>query len=158
MKTYDELSGPLCIEPINIANLRLFTDSAVCLCWIQSYACKLDKMQNRSIFVMNRLLKIANLCQKFPITFGFCAGEKNPADLLTRPTSYKQLVASNYHSGPDLNLLFSNQDDLPVVVVPNPEFECIDEVAMSAVINKSTSIYRENIYNSERASTLKKVI
>ena len=57
---------------------------------------RFDKMNKRSVFVQNRLKRITNLGNVFPVKFGFCVGKENPADCITRPLSYKQLIGSNY--------------------------------------------------------------
>ena len=44
-----ELSGPYCVSPINITDLTLYTDSLVCLSWLNSYA-KLAKMNKQTVF------------------------------------------------------------------------------------------------------------
>ena len=117
-----ELSGKTCVKPLKIEKLRLFTDSLVCISWLDSYVNKLDKMRNRSTFAMNRLKHISQLCEEMPVSFGFCAGTSNPADCITRPLSYKCLMKSNYFTGPVdlLQSVESDSDDVPVVVIPNP--------------------------------------
>ena len=56
-------------------------------------------MRNRSIFAMNRLHHI-KLCKTFPVTYKFCAGASNPADCTTSPLPYKQLLKTNFFTGP----------------------------------------------------------
>ena len=97
----EELSGPHCVNPVNILQMELFSDSALNLHRVQSSTQKFAKMNKQSVFVKNRLEKISNLGDKFPVSFGFCAGVENPADAITRPLSYNQLVKSNYLSGPE---------------------------------------------------------
>ena len=101
IELYNELSGMSCVMPIKIKELKLYSDSMVSLHWINSYVHKLVKMQKRSAFIMNRLDNICKLCETFPINFNFISGVENPADCITRPLSYKQLLKSNYLSGPD---------------------------------------------------------
>lgn len=100
MDLYMELSGNTCVDPIKIVRLILFSDSMVSLNWISSYIIKLDKMQKRSAFILNRLNHIYKLCEKHPITFNYIPGIENPADCITRSLSYKQLLQSNYLTGP----------------------------------------------------------
>ena len=97
----EELSGSKTVTPINIASLKLLSDSMVSLHWLQA-ALKLDKMQKISPFVKNRLAKITRLCEKRPVDFSFISGCRNPADCISRSLSYKQLMKSNYFTGPDL--------------------------------------------------------
>lgn len=121
---YDELSGNNCVNPINIIDLQVYSDSLVALSWINSYSIKLDKLQKCSVFVKNRLLDIDRLCERHKVMFKFVSGEENPADCITRSMSYKQLVRSNYFTGP--NVLFSqssvelSMDNTLVFVVPDP--------------------------------------
>ena len=85
IETYKELCGESSVEPIRVEELLLFSDSVVCLSWINSYTNKLEKMSGRSIFVKNRLLDISKLCETFPVKYAFCAGNANPADLCYSP-------------------------------------------------------------------------
>ncbi|XP_064090003.1 uncharacterized protein LOC135204009 [Macrobrachium nipponense] len=98
---YEELAGHTCVNPIRIVDLQVYSDSLVALSWIRSYSIKLDKLQKVSVFVKNRLLDINEICEKHPITFSFVSGEDNPADCITRCLSYKQLMRTNYFSGPE---------------------------------------------------------
>ena len=95
-----ELTGPTCIDPIVIEECELYSDSLVVLSWLQSYALKLEKLQKKQPFILNRLEYINKLCESTPITFSFVSGEDNPADCITRPLSYRQLMKSSYISGP----------------------------------------------------------
>ena len=84
----EELSGSLNLEPLRLSNIALYSDSMVALQWLYNYHLKLDKMQKCSVFVMNRLDKIALLTEKCPIQFFHTAGQVNPADCLTKPYSH----------------------------------------------------------------------
>ena len=121
--TYKELSGQSCVQPLSIVELLLFTDSLVCISWLDSYVNKIDKMIDKSIFVRNRLLKICQMCETHPVKFGFCEGTENPADYVTRPCSYRQLSRSNYHTGPDMVTLLNPHREMPRIVIPNPVIE-----------------------------------
>ena len=68
---YNELAGPDCLKPIDIAELHSFSDSLVVLSWIYSNSIKFDKLQKLSVFVKNRLNTISDLCEKHPIRFSF---------------------------------------------------------------------------------------
>ncbi|XP_068225225.1 uncharacterized protein [Palaemon carinicauda] len=116
---YKELSGSECVSPINITKLVVFSDSAVALNWLNSRTNRFDKLKKLSIFVMNRLQRIENLCETVPVTFKFCAGMINPADCTTRSLSYKRLIKSNFFTGPDTihDIL---EDDSLDVTIPNP--------------------------------------
>lgn len=115
-----ELSTPLCLSPIVISELVLYSDSLVALAWVKNYCINLDKMNKANVFVLNRLEKIRLLCDKHTIKFMFVEGFSNPADCATRPLSSKVLARSNYLSGPDFltdeNLLVSKPDTLKFTV------------------------------------------
>jgi len=121
IELYGELSGPNCVDRIDITELRVYTDSLVSLHWLNSVSKRLDKMNKRSIFVMNRLSEIQRLCDIHPVVFDFVAGAQNPADCVTRKMSYKLLEKTNYLSGvvpleesSDLRLIIPNCNSLPI--------------------------------------------
>ena len=119
----NELSGKRCLFPISIESMTLFSDSLVCLNWLNSAANKLDKQNKLSVFVKNRIEKIFRICDEFPITFTFVDGIENPSDSVTRPFSYKQLLKSNYVRGPDFLRTsndFMSRADILTITVPNP--------------------------------------
>ena len=95
----NELAGPNVVQPINIVDMHLYSDSLVALQWLSSYA-KLEKMNKKTVFVRNRLQKLDDMCENNPITFSFVDGIVNPSDLVTRPVSYDVLMGSNYFTGP----------------------------------------------------------
>ena len=137
----EELSGPTCINPINIVGLELYTDSLVCLNWLNSHINKFDKLRNLSVFIKNRLDKICKLCDRFPVKFSFCEGLKNPADAVTRPLSYKLLVKSNYFNVENLFPAVKLPNAVLEVIVPNPftnEERYSNEDALCYAINRST--------------------
>ena len=130
----NELSGNKCIVPINIVSCRLFTDSLITLHWLNSYNHKLDKMQKRSVFVLNRLEFIAKQCSKVPITFCFTSTNANPADCVTRPCSYKQFLKSSFITGelPPVSDEPCWTTDFQVTV-PDPGLSQSPDVQMTAV-------------------------
>ena len=99
LEVYQELTGPDCVEVINIHNVTIYTDSYVALNWLNNYD-EMKKLRNLSIFTINRLNKIINLCITEPITFKFVAGHENPSDYVTRECSEKILRETNYLTGP----------------------------------------------------------
>ncbi|XP_068232415.1 uncharacterized protein [Palaemon carinicauda] len=145
---YKELSGSECVSPINITKLVVFSDSAVALNWLNSRTNRFDKLKKLSIFVMNRLQRIENLCETVPVTFKFCAGMINPADCTTRSLSYKRLIKSNFFTGPDTihDIL---EDESLDVTIPNPltnvlevseghcEIGSVTEPEMGGVLNST---------------------
>lgn len=119
----NELAGDKTFHPLKITRLCVYSDSMVALSWVNSYVNKLDKTNKRTPFVMNRINAICAICDQFPVTFKFIAGHDNPADLITRPVSYKLLKNSCYHSGPSMlvNQNASNGlQDTFEFQVPNP--------------------------------------
>ena len=97
---HSELTGFLNLEPINVTHTTLYTDSMVTLQWLYNYNLKLDKMRNCSVFVLNRLDRIAKLTESTPMQFRYIGGNQNPADCLTKPYSYNLLIKTSYISGP----------------------------------------------------------
>lgn len=134
LEIYQDLAGPSAVVPIKITNLELFSDSMVCLHWLNSYVHNYDKMHKRSVFVMNRLRAIDKMCQVHPVNFNYIEGHENPADNISRPVSYKKLANTNYFDGPKF---LSSRDSKVVehgcftVTVPNPLARRGDEVPSS---------------------------
>lgn len=100
LEVFNELTGPDCVEVINICNLTVYTDSYVALNWLNNYN-EMQKLKNLSIFTINKLNKIANLCKVVPVTFKFVAGLENPSDFVTREVSERKLRLTNYLNGPE---------------------------------------------------------
>ena len=126
---YLSLSGETVVSPINVMSMLLFSDSMVCLHWLEKSTVYFEKLQSVSVFVKNRLRKIEEICNKTPITFHHIAGEINPSDYLTRPTSHKRLNISNYLEGPSfLSGDISEMNSDIIVRIPNPRCIPTDEV------------------------------
>ena len=119
MELHRDLAGDVCMKPVNVSELLLYTDSICSLHWLNSYVSKMDKMQRLSIFVMNRINAIQRLCEKIPVKFCFVPGKGNPADSTTRSFSYNTLMKTNFLRGPDFNFIHNEFNDLSVVI-PNP--------------------------------------
>ena len=120
-----ELTGKQNILPVRIEEACLYTDSLVCLNWLNSHVNKLDKLSKLSVFVKNRLNKVQKMCDEYPITFSFVDGIENPADLMTRATSYKTLKASNWVTGPKFLTTVDNEMsrmDILTFCIPNKKF------------------------------------
>lgn len=128
-----ELSGRKCMVPVNFISCKLFTDSLITLHWINSYTHKLDKMQKRSVFVLNRLEYIARKCENNQITFCFMSTNENPADCLTRPCSYGKLIKTSFITGNVPSLYDSGVLSDFRVAVPNPHLPESVEVHANAV-------------------------
>ena len=113
-----ELTGDKNLLPVTVDKLYIYTDSMVTLSWLKGYFINYDKMQKRSVLVMNRLSQINNLCNSHPITFRYIEGKENPADYISRPVSYNQLKRTNYFSGPNFLSCMPRQPDIEVTVPP----------------------------------------
>ena len=98
---FEELCSDKVVTPITIAKVVIYTDSLFSLSWVKNYFTKHEKMQKRSVFVMNRLKQIGEITKDLPMTFRFIKGRENPADAISRATSYKTLMKTNYFSGPE---------------------------------------------------------
>ncbi len=70
---------------------HVWTDSQISLCWIKAS----DK--NPEIWVQNRVTKM----RTFGAETHFCKGIQNPAELLSRGASAKELAKSNWWTGPE---------------------------------------------------------
>lgn len=58
-----DLSGCSSVNPIQFSSMSLYCDSLVSLSWLNAAVYKLDKMQKKSPFVINRLAKVCSLCE-----------------------------------------------------------------------------------------------
>lgn len=117
---YNELCSDKCVIPLNINKISVFTDSMVWLSWLRSEFLFLDKMNKKSTYVKNRLEHIRNFCNTHPVSFHYVAGKENPADYISRLTSYKQLNKSDYFSGPNYVIEFKHQPDISVTCTTCP--------------------------------------
>ena len=118
MDIVTELSGVNNILPISISDLYVYTDSMVVISWVKSFFVTHDKMQKRSVFVQNRLKNISDHLRGRNLTLRYIEGRENPADCVSRPTSYKKLQKSNYFQGPQFLREMPSQPDIEVVI-PN---------------------------------------
>ena len=121
LDVYNELCSDLCVLPLKINKIRLFSDSLVVLNWVQSFASKANKMNKTSAFVLNRLENLMKLCETKSIEFNYVAGQQNPADAITRAMSPTMFAKTNYLRGLTSEELASVENgDFPKVVVPAP--------------------------------------
>ena len=76
VETYRGLAWERAVVPVKIEELQVFTDSMICIGWINTYVNKLEKLyQKRSLFILNRLDKLSQLCEYVPIKFSFVQGK-----------------------------------------------------------------------------------
>ncbi|XP_068235736.1 uncharacterized protein [Palaemon carinicauda] len=157
---YKELSGPSCIKPIKIQELRVYSDSLVALSWIYSHTHNLDKLQKCSVFVKNRLHEISELCLKHPVIFSFVSGEENPGDCITRCLSYKSLMKTNYLTGPDLVNAprMEHSKDTLEFVVPDPKMDIQIPVNSLGAYISSKDIEIEHFQMTSRVSSFHRLI
>ena len=101
LSVLNDLSGVHVVSPIRIKDIIVYSDSLVCLHWINSAINDLAKLTNLSVFVRNRLNHLIMLCDSHPVTYTFVDGINNPADLTTRIVSPRKFSSSNYLTGPD---------------------------------------------------------
>ena len=168
LEVYEEFCGSKALVPIKIENLVLYSDSMVSLNWVNNHVNKLAKTQKYSAFVRNKLEVIRKLCSAHPIYFKFISGKSNPADLVTRPISYKQLLKTDYHAGPDFLVTSSacEMDGEMSFLVPNPD--AIPENSKSSestLFHAATSLDRsmepiepQPLVQIEKFSTQKKLV
>ena len=120
LELYKELCTDKTVSPIKITDLLVYTDSMVSLAWIRSFFVNHEKMQKRSIFIMNRLKELNDLTVTHPVTYRFIEGNENPADCVTRPLSYKSLCKTSYFTGPKfLSTDIPTQPEFEVCVPPS---------------------------------------
>ena len=153
--TYEELAGSFAVMKINIVDLELYCDSMVCLSWLDSHINKLDKMQKKSVFVINRLDQIKDLGNKKKISYYFIGGSENPADYVTRCVSYQILTKTNYISGPRILSLDSTYDVMKIVV-PNPKIELPPDTIFTVGTEQKTEQY-EHLIPVDKYSSFKKL-
>ena len=113
---YTELCTDRSVDPIKITNLVIYTDSMVCLSWIRSYFVEFQKMQKKSVFILNRLKHLNELCISHPVTFRFIEGKENPSDYVTRPISYACLLKTSYLTGPAFLKNLGSQPDVEITL------------------------------------------
>ena len=163
---YEDLAGNSCIWPIKVKELEVYTDSLVSLSWLNASLNKLDKMQKRSVFVLNRINHIKKLCEKHPVKFSFVSGTENPSDCITRCLSYKKLMQTTYFSGPEFlsssYLPEMSREDLLTVIIPNPlsfqEATGESEVSVYPSTSCSESDESHPLISPERVSNFQSLV
>lgn len=130
-----DLCGSQCVCPIDVTEMILYSDSLVCLSWINSFVNKFDKMNKQSILILNKLERLTKICKDYPIIFTFVDGIENPADAITRPLSHRQLLKSNYLVGPDFLVspdYNKSRSDILRVTIPNPILQTVEVAGSSS--------------------------
>ena len=104
------------VRPIKIEEIRVFSDSLICLNWLKLKQANNEKIDRKNVYINNKIKAIFELCEKHSIKFDHVAGNINPADYTTRPVSAKRLGKTNYLYGPN-NIAESEH----AITVPKPE-------------------------------------
>lgn len=154
LETVLGLCGPEVMVPVLIRDVDIYTDSMVALSWVIAYTQRFDHLQaKRSVFVMNRLLRLTQLCEKQKMSFKFVAGYENPADHVSRAVSYKRLSVTCYHSGPVFLTESCGEikDELCATVPFTPPKLALKVTGMKSVAT-------ESLFDLNRYSKLSKVI
>ena len=140
---YQSIAGETVVIPVNIESLYLYTDSTACLGWLNSHSIKYDKIQRLSVFVRNRLDCIDNLCKIKSVKFRHVSGEINPADSVSRPTSYRVLQKDLFYYGPNfLKSDLENDKMDSTIIIPNPFLrngENLTQSLVTTALNINTS-------------------
>ena len=151
-----DLSGMHVVSPVKIRKIILYSDSLVCLHWLNSAVNDMAKLNNLSVFVKNRLNHLLLLCDTHPVTFTFVDGIVNPADLTTRVVSPKKFALSNYLTGPDFLREGDHvsRSDILCVTVPGV-IQTAHEVAVNIA---DVVVPTEHLFPLERFSSFTKVL
>ena len=138
----NDMCGESCEYPANVQKLEVWSDSLVALNWVNNFSNKYAKTQKLSVFVNNRLERINQLCRKHPVNFTFISGTQNPADCVTRVTSMKSLMKTNYVSGPKIcDRGSSASSDVMNFQVPIQELvDDVNATTMSVTLNPNDDI------------------
>ena len=70
LSIYAELCGSEVVQPTNIADLFVFSDSMACLAWVASYAHESSGQRHQSIFVRNLLKKYLTVVLRLKLHSG----------------------------------------------------------------------------------------
>ncbi|XP_068250638.1 uncharacterized protein [Palaemon carinicauda] len=159
----NELSGFGCIDPIEIVGCEVYSDSLVVLTWLQSYALKLDKLQKKQLFILNRVEYINKMCEDSCMRFSFVSGEDNPADCITRPLSFRQLIKTNYITGPKFitesksNVICSDST-LSFIIPGLFESKRVQKVETNCGSACSPHVGSEHLFPFNRVSSFEKAV
>ncbi|XP_068226482.1 uncharacterized protein [Palaemon carinicauda] len=159
----NELSGFGCIDPIEIVGCEIYSDSLVVLTWLQSYALKLDKLQKKQPFILNRLEYINKMCEDSCMRFSFVSGEDNPADCITRPLSFRQLIKTNYITGPKFiteskSKVICSDSTLSFIIPGLFESKRVQKVETNCGSACSPHVGSEHLFPFNRVSSFEKAV
>ena len=127
-------------KDVNIKDVYLWSDSQVCLNWLQQG----KNSNNKNVFVKNRLHEIEK-CDVF-INYRFVSTHQNPSDFLSRGLSFK-LIKSNksWFHGPKFLLDKNQWEETPILCKIN-----------KTIIN--SSLVSDPLFDVNKFSNFNKVI
>ena len=163
-----ELTTAFC--PVNIVGIKVYTDSTIALNWLSSKTTKFHKIERKGVLINNALEKIVKLTEKCPMSFNHVDGTANPADFVTRSTSTKVLLKSNFYTGfvkEENTIKFPLSNDgkeqfsmsVHSVLSNSVEEDCVIPFAKYASFKKLCRILhfaRKYIYNLKKRVKLRK--
>ncbi len=116
LNLYRELTEA--VEPINIANIRLFSDSTIALSWIQKSEILFFKREKRTVYVNHRIDSIVTKYREIhTVHFSHVGSSLNSADFVTKEFSSKRLGKISFISGPPVLKKFFQEIDW--IICPN---------------------------------------
>ena len=133
------------LQPVKILDIIVFCDSSISLCWVKAKANKVGKVERKAVLVNNKLNKIMEVVKTHPVRLRHLAGRQNPADAATRPVSSALLKKSNYHSGPSLEVLKDEAED---ILVPSPYVESFSVYCVQTRLHPVSSVIQIEDYSS----------
>ena len=138
------------VRPIKIEQIRVFSDSLICLNWLKLKQGNNEKIDRKNVFINNKIKAIFELCEKHRIKFDHIAGNINPADCTTRHVSTKRLLKTTYLKGPS-----ELEQSEHMVMIPKEE-----TLNCAAVTAEKTKVERERepVMELERFSSFDKAV
>ena len=153
LEVHKELCGATAVNPIKIESIEIFSDSSISLHWLNLQVNKL-KLPSKNIFVTNKLNKIEKICEQNPITYAFISGFSNPADVVSRPTSYSKLTKTEYLSGPAFLTNLKSQEPFELkVTIPTQNYVNVN----MAVENTEVTAKNDHLIPIDRFSSFRKL-
>ena len=144
---------------LNIDKLYLFTDSMICIHWLNSLIYKYSDLRKKGPLLKNRLNNIAELCKIKSINFAHIKGNNNLADVISRNMSDKMILKSGFYEGPSFTLDSKEFNQFDFLEVPNSN----NNINKTDCISLNISIIRnvnnlEPLFPFEKFSSYKKCI
>ena len=131
--------------PFNIKKVIALSDSSIALSWVKSRAIKFDKIEKKAVLINNKIDLIMSACENVNVCFKHIDGNINPSDLVSRPTSVRKFLNSNFHTGPSLDFLRNDAESF--IVSSNPSV---------SLVGVTISNLDESIFNIDKYSSFHK--